>query len=108
MHYHAESRLHYDVVRFISVLSYLTIVGWLIAAIMYGKHKSALARFHLRQSLGLILTFAILVVIPLVGWFLAIAVFVAWCVSVFYACLGQRNTIPIIGDFYQIHLDFIK
>ncbi|GLX80456.1 hypothetical protein tinsulaeT_37960 [Thalassotalea insulae] len=108
MHYHSDSSMQQDSVRFVSVLAYFTIVGWLIAAVMYGRQKSALSRFHLRQSLGLTLTAAVLAFIPLIGWLLSVLVLVAWFVSVYYACLGQKNVLPILGDFYQIHLDFIK
>ncbi len=108
MHYHSDSSMQYDAVRLVSVLAYLTVVGWLIAALLYGRQKSPLIRFHLRQSLGLILTAAVLVFIPLIGWLLTSVVIVAWCISVFYAGIGQKNILPLVGDFYQIHLDFIK
>jgi len=108
MHYHSDSRLQYDMVRIVSVLSYLTIVGWLLAAFLYGNHSSSLARFHLRQSLGLILTGAILAFIPLIGWILTVGVVIAWLIGLYHAILGHRYHLPIIGDIFQIHLDFIK
>lgn len=108
MHSHSDSRLQYDRVKVVSVLAYFTIVGWLIALVLYGDHKSAFARFHLRDSLGLVLTGAILSFIPLIGWFLALGVIMAWCLGLYHAFNGQRIPLPIIGDFYQKHLDFIK
>lgn len=108
MHYQSDSRLQYDMVKIVSVLSYLTIVGWLVAALIYGNHKSALARFHLRQSLGLIITGALLAFIPLIGWALVVVLFMAWCVGIFHALNNQRYMLPVIGDFYQTHLDFIR
>ena len=41
----------------IAWVSYLTIIGWIIAFVSYGNlnPKTSLATFHLRQSLGLIL-----------------------------------------------------
>lgn len=108
MQYQPHSRLDYDMVKIVSVLSYMTILGWLVAALLYGNHKSALARFHLRQSLGLTLTTALLVLIPLVGWLLAIGVILAWFYSLYHAMQGHRYNLPLFGDFFQQHLDFIK
>lgn len=108
MHYQSDSRLRYDMVKIVSVMSYLTIVGWLIAAFLYGNHKSALARFHLRDSLGLTLTAAVLFLLPLIGWLLALVVAVVWFVGIYHAINNQRYALPIFGDFFQRHLDFIQ
>jgi len=108
MHYQTDSRLHYDMVKVVSVLSYLTIIGWLIAAVLYGNHRSSLARFHLKQSLGLILTGTVLIFIPLIGWMLSVLVYLAWCVGLYHAFNNQRYLLPFIDNFYQTHLDFIK
>lgn len=91
----------------IAIGCYLTIVGWLIALLFYGKYRSTLARFHLRQSLGLIVSFAVLAMIPLVGWLLTALVFIAWCMCIYYAALGEKYSLPVVGDFFQKHLDFI-
>lgn len=108
MHSHSDSRLQYDMVKIVSVLSYITIVGWAVAMFLYGDHKSSFARFHLRQSLGLILTGAMLAFIPLIGWLLALGVIVAWCIGLFHAINGQRRMLPVVGKFYQTYFDFIQ
>lgn len=108
MHSHSDSRLQYDMVKIVSVLSYITIVGWAVAMFLYGGHKSSFARFHLRQSLGLILTGAMLAFIPLIGWLLALGVIVAWFIGLFHAMNGQRKMLPVVGKFYQTHFDFIQ
>lgn len=96
-----------DKSKAIAIGCYFTIVGWLIALLFYGKYKSRLARFHLRQSLGLIVSFAILAMIPLVGWLLTALVFIAWCLCIYHAALGEKYSIPVVGEFFQKHLDFI-
>lgn len=96
-----------DANKAIAVGCYFTIIGWLVALLFYGKYKSCLARFHLRQSLGLIVTFAVLAMLPLIGWLLTSLVFLGWCVCVYHAVLGEKYTLPIVGDFFQKHLDFI-
>jgi uncharacterized membrane protein len=92
----------------VAVISYLTLIGWVVAMIIYDKHQSSLASFHLRQSLGLIITGAILSLIPLVGWVLNIGVLLGWIVGLYSAIQGQEYKVPLLGDFYQEHLDFIQ
>ena len=92
----------------VAVISYFTLIGWVVAMVIYDKHQSSLASFHLRQSLGLIITGALLSLIPLVGWLLIIAVIVAWAIGLYSAIQGQEYKVPLFGDFYQRHLDFIE
>lgn len=106
--YHANSEQHYDMEKVVAVLSYFTLFGWLIAIVLYGKHKSSFASFHLRQSLGLIITAALLLFVPLVGWLLSLGVFTAWFFGLRSAILGQQHPLPILGQAYQAHLDFIR
>lgn len=107
MQYHTNTKTDDDMARLVAVLGYLTIIGWLIALFLYGEHKSHLARFHLRQSLGLVITAAILSFIPLIGWGLNIIVLLAWLVSIYHAGLGHVFRVPLLGDLYQEHLDFV-
>ncbi len=98
----------YKMATLVAVISYFTLIGWVVAMIIYDKHQSSLASFHLRQSLGLIITGAMLSLIPLVGWVLNIGVILAWAVGVYSAIQGQEYRVPLLGDFYQKHLDFIQ
>ncbi|MCK7460757.1 MAG: hypothetical protein MZU84_01060 [Sphingobacterium sp.] len=36
-----------------AILSYIYILGWIIAFLLYGKNKTEFAAYHLRQALGL-------------------------------------------------------
>lgn len=92
----------------VAVISYFTLIGWVVAMVIYDKHQSSLASFHLRQSLGLIITGAVLSLIPLVGWILNIGVLLAWAVGLYGAIRGLENKVPLLSGFYQQHLDFIK
>ena len=98
----------YDMEKVVAILSYLTLLGWLVAIVLYGKHKSSFTSFHLRQSLGLIITLALLSLIPLIGWLMSVAVGFAWLYALFYTLQGQQKKVYLLGDFYQQHLDFIK
>lgn len=98
----------YVTARIVAILSYITLIGWLAAIVLHGTHKSSFATFHLRQSLGLILTGVILVLIPLIGWLLNVVVCLAWLYALYHAVQGHETKIPLLGNFYQEHLDFIK
>lgn len=98
----------YDMANVVAVVSYLTLLGWLVAIVMYGHHKSSLASFHLRQSLGLIITACLLSFIPLIGWLLSVAVIAAWFIGIYHAIKGIEQPVPLLGQFYQEHLDFIR
>jgi len=94
--------------RIVAILGYLTLAGWLIAILLRGKTKSAFACFHLRQSLGIIITGAFLSLIPLIGWLLNVLICLAWLVCLYQACQGHKYLMPFLGQYYQRHLDFIE
>lgn len=94
--------------KFIAILGYMTLFGWLVAIFLQDKDKFSFSAFHLRQSLGLIITGALLALIPLIGWLMNVAVFLAWLYAIFHAIQGRQEKVPILGDCYQEHLDFIK
>ena len=98
----------YRMATLVAVISYFTLIGWVVAMVIYDKHQSSLASFHLRQSLGLIITGSILLLIPLIGWILNLAVVLAWIFGLYAAVQGQESKVPLLGDFYQRHLDFIQ
>lgn len=98
----------YGMTKIVAILGYATLLGWLIAMILHDKHKSSFSIFHLRQSLGLIITGALLALVPLIGWLMNVAVFLVWLYAIYYAIQGQSVKVPFLGDWYQEHLDFIK
>lgn len=105
---HSSDKISDERVKVVAVLGYFTLVGWIIAVAIYGNHHAPLARFHLRQSLGLFITFALLSFIPLVGWVLALGVCYLWALGLYYALTMQKRTVPLIGDFFQQQLPFIE
>jgi uncharacterized membrane protein len=85
----------------VAIVSYITLVGWIVAFVLYGKNKTDLGAYHLRQSLGLFLTGIILWWIPIVGWILNVLVFLFWVIGLIYAIQGDKKPVPIAGEFYQ-------
>lgn len=93
--------------RVFCVISYLTIIGWLITLVYYGQHKGSCTRFHLKQSLGLIITCSIFTFVPLIGWGINIVLAVFWILAVVHLVAGRNYLVPVIGNWFQEHFDFI-
>jgi len=99
--------------RTVAIIAYLTLIGFLVAVILYGSKKTALGAFHLRQALGLVITavvagfcYVLLAFIPIIGW-LAIAVmwiglFALWLIGLIGAVTGQMKPVPLLGEKYQV------
>jgi uncharacterized membrane protein len=95
-----------------AIVSYLTLIGFIVAIIIHGSKKTRLGAYHLRQSLGLMLTsIAIWVVamicifVPLVGWLVSLAAWlsliVLWVIGLIAAANGQMKPVPVLGEYYQ-------
>lgn len=95
----------------IAILSYITLIGFIIALVMHSSNKTKLGAYHLRQTLGLIITmFAmwivafILMFIPFIGWALVpllwIGFFVLWILGLINAINGVEKPIPLFGELY--------
>ncbi|MEE9350053.1 MAG: hypothetical protein V3U80_08405 [Flavobacteriaceae bacterium] len=91
----------------IAVISYLTIIGLLIAYRMNSKNKSSFARYHIRQSLG-ILTIMIAVIIftkmILIHEYILEISLLMFLLRLFFSVIGiynvmnyERKPIPFIG-----------
>jgi len=90
-----------------AITSYILIVGVLIALSMNADAKNDFASFHIRQSLGLSLTFISLgLVISNFDNFMLTAsmwlfVFVLWGYGIVSAIKGETKPIPLLGNFFQ-------
>lgn len=98
--------------RTVAILGYLTIIGFIVALVLHGSKKTALGTYHLRQCLGLILTFLalgvvgfIMAFIPFVGWLVMMALWlgllVLWVVGLIAAANGQTKPVPVLGEHFQ-------
>jgi len=106
--FNLPSKSQINMPKIIAVISYFTVIGWCIAILLYSNNRSSFSTFHLRQSLGLALTAALLSFIPLVGWALSIFVFIIWLMAIYYAVIGDKYLVPYLGGYFQKHLDFIQ
>jgi len=92
----------------IALISYLTLIGLLIAFVMNNDKKYEFAKFHIRQSLGVFLTaivFSFINIIPFLGWILwFFGIFVLlfmWIKGLIAAVNGREETIPFLGKYYN-------
>ncbi|MBA3850219.1 MAG: hypothetical protein C0502_09540 [Opitutus sp.] len=96
----------------VAILSYLTVIGFIVAIVLHGSKKTRLGSFHLRQSLGIYLTGVVagacnfaLVLIPILGWLAMLVIWlglvVLWVMGLVGAAQGQARPVPVLGEQYQ-------
>ncbi|HET8855564.1 MAG TPA: hypothetical protein VFM60_06545 [Salinimicrobium sp.] len=90
-----------------AIFAYLTIFGTLIGYFLNLEKKYPFAKFHLKQALGIHLTFYLLGVL--------VSMFNSWLISIpFYififtllgygligAIQGKLNLVPFLGEYFQ-------
>ncbi|WNH09710.1 hypothetical protein [Thalassobellus suaedae] len=92
-----------------AIISYLTIIGVIIAFYLNKEDdkKSDFASFHIRQSLGLWLTFWALgyPIGSFDNWMISIGFYVFFAVLFIYGFTGalgrKAQEVPLVGAFYQ-------
>ena len=96
-----------------AITSYILIVGVLIALWMNSENKNSFASFHIRQALGLSITFLSLgllvsnfdsLMISATMW---IFVSVLWTYGFFTAIKGDTKPLPLLGSLFQKAFHFI-
>jgi uncharacterized membrane protein len=85
----------------IAIVSYITIIGWVVALIMNQSHKDKLASYHIRQTLLLYIAWVVLSWIPYIGVVLSIILFILWIIGLIGAINGEQKEIPILGKLAQ-------
>lgn len=92
----------------IAIVAYLTVIGLVVALVMNNEKKDPFSTFHIRQSLGLVLTsiaLSLINVIPILGWIVSlIGAFVLlymWVVGLLNAVNGREKPVPILGEKYK-------
>ena len=91
----------------IAIISYLWILGLIIAFVMNNEKKNEYAAYHIKQSLGLSLTWLVLSfinAIPILGWLVFIvASFVLlymWIMGFVNAMNLKEKPVPLLGEKY--------
>lgn len=90
-----------------AAFSYITFVGLIIAYFMNNEVKNPFAAFHIRQSLGLTLSYLVVMLplsildIPPASLGFLVLFFVLWLYGIISAFQGHMRPIPLVGKFYQ-------
>lgn len=91
----------------IAITSYILIVGVLIALSMNSENKNPFASFHIRQGLGLTVTFIILgvsissfesIFVAAPMW---IFISILTIYGIFTAAKGETTPLPLLGNLFQ-------
>jgi uncharacterized membrane protein len=96
----------------VAILSYITLIGFIVAIVLNSNKKTKLGAFHLRQAMGIFLTWVaivacdiVLVFIPILGWLAILALWVAVIVMVIMGLIsaikGEMKPVPVVGAMYQ-------
>ncbi len=101
------------------IISYITIIGWLIAYFaMHKDKKTQIGSYQLRQTLllhiisfvlgwGGSILFGALVVstgifaLAYLNWIISLGLFVLWIIGLIGAINGEKKPIPLIGEKAQ-------
>lgn len=93
--------------RAAAVVAYLTILGTIISYFMNNDSKNPFAGFHIRQALGVHITFYMLglIISWFDSWFISIGfyifILVLWGYGIIGAIQGERNEVPFLGKHFQ-------
>ena len=91
----------------LAFVSYITVIGTLIAFFMNQDSKNPFTSFHVRQALGLWLLEMALgyFVGGFDSWMITTSFWVFFAVLFIYGMLGaltgKLNSVPFLGDFFQ-------
>ena len=90
-----------------AIVGYVTIIGTLIAIFMNNEKKNSFAAFHIRQALGIFLSFHAL------GYFIGyfdswtatrifwLFFFILWLYGFIIVLKRVMKPLPLVGDFFQ-------
>jgi uncharacterized membrane protein len=94
--------------RTVAILSYITIIGFIVAIVIHSSKKTKLGAYHLRQMLGLVLIGlggSVLGVIPILGWLALMVIWVGllvfWVLGLISAAKGELKAVPLVGEHFQ-------
>ena len=90
-----------------AIISYITIIGTIIDIFMNNEKKNTFAAFHIRQALGINLTYFALgyFIGYFDSWMISSAfwtfIFILWLFGFLGALQGEQKLVPLVGPFYQ-------
>ncbi len=90
-----------------AIVAYLTIIGTIIAYFMNNDTKNSFASFHIRQALGIHITYFLLGAFVSIfdSWMITfpfyIFIIVLWGYGLMTAIQGEQKEVPFLGNQFQ-------
>jgi len=97
----------------LSIISYVTLIGWLVAYFVGKEKADNLLKYHLRQSIGLFIVIFVLnicvsiivAVVPSIAGILSSLAYLLYLVFIVLGILNANKSLekplPIIGKFFE-------
>lgn len=90
-----------------AIVAYLTIIGTIIAYFMNNENKNSFASFHIRQALGIHITYFLLGALVSIfdSWMISysfwIFIIILWGYGLITAIRGEQKEVPLLGIQFQ-------
>jgi len=91
-----------------AIIAYITVIGLIIAFVINNEKKYPFAKYHIKQSLGMVVVGLVLVLIsliPVLGWIIYLLGLVfmiyMWIMGLIHAVNGRMEPVPILGDRFE-------
>ena len=81
------------------IVTYITWIGLLVVFVMTSLNnipRSEYVKFHMNQAMVIFL-FALLGLIPYIGWIWGIFMLIIWVMGLISACQGEMKEVPLFG-----------
>tara|TARA_B100000795_G_scaffold104061_1_gene76756 strand:- start:28593 stop:28916 length:324 start_codon:yes stop_codon:yes gene_type:complete len=92
--------------KILAIVTYITLIGWIIAFMVNSTKKNPLVTYHQRQALGIqLLYFGISVLITITGLvalqvlFFGVLIFII--IGITNASKEQEKPLPILGEYFE-------
>ncbi len=91
----------------VAIISYITLVGWIIALLMNNGNPTPLGSFHIRQSLGIMCAGVLLSIVSqffgiwILSTIIGLGILVFWVLGLISAIQGDMKPVPLLGEQFQ-------
>ncbi len=89
-----------------AIISYITLIGTIIAFVMNNSKKNSFAQFHIRQMIGLglialINQYTLTRFVPIAGMVVGVGLLILWIIGFIGAIQGEEKKVPLLGVQFQ-------
>ena len=90
----------------LAIITYITLIGWIIAFALNNKQKNLLVSYHQRQSLGIQLIYfstAFLISLTTLASLqvLFLGVFILMIIGISNASNQKQKPLPMVGNYFE-------